>query len=731
MATSSISTGREYQGSDNSNGQVPQETTTMVINTNQGNIFAGINNGHVTQTIEEFQVLRNLPIHPDISGHLSDYLPNSRADDEARIFQWITSPHPSELVLCMLGKVGVGKSTFAKHLATRLRQQGRLAAEIYLGFALPDWSAELVVRMAAGQLCGTYPELTRAVSEAIRLDVGPSVSLETRIQTLILEPIRSLHLRGPLVILLDALDQWAPHPLLAKALSCLAAESHLIRFIVLGRPGLEDCFQNISVKLHDLQHVSTSIMGEYFRLHFEQVQWEYGRKPSSQMIDRLVEKANGLFIWSSILCSLLADKLSCPKPHDTLAAILQSKQSIDDSNTLANLYHGAINLRFPKPDHKAKLKVFLGAVLVLQEPLSIQAFASLTSMDAAVVQNIQAELGPLHTGKTQDTQDIVYPASSTFHLSLLEYLLQSLDTPLSSCISNRHFRLPLSPWPGMPQRTVSSPIVFPIQFHISPPEATPHSVILDGFSVQQWKHWAQSYLQVVCPGGVEDLSTEELVLPQAVTTTTHPSTRKSIQSFLGKLLHKPKDKALVTPTHNTHQHLISRVAQSLYQSPATEGTPDAIAVAEVATRLQHQSSDAWLKLGKTYYGAAKINASSHLVENAVHSCRYAADLSGKEGHEARQTLGSCLALRFSRLGVQEDLDESILVKRAVLLLTPLGHPDRALSLNNLAASLDSHHIHTGATETLDEAIVLHREVLSLWPPHYIRAATYYQTARLL
>ncbi|KAH6871582.1 hypothetical protein BKA70DRAFT_1451037 [Coprinopsis sp. MPI-PUGE-AT-0042] len=199
-------------------GGIYQQEYGPIVNVEGvGIAFSGFNFGHVTQ-IDEFNVLRNLPIHLDISGHLNE-----------------TAGHPPELVLCVLGKVGVGKSTLAKHLATRLEKDKRLAANIFLGFALPDWSAESVVRMAAGQLCGAFPALTRAVCEAIRLDVNPSVSLETRIQALILEPIRSLGLPYPLVILLDALDQWAPHPILMRALTCLPTETHLVRFVAFGR----------------------------------------------------------------------------------------------------------------------------------------------------------------------------------------------------------------------------------------------------------------------------------------------------------------------------------------------------------------------------------------------------------------------------------------------------------------------------------------------------------------
>jgi NACHT domain len=217
-----------------------------------------------TQRLGKLNVLRHLPAHPDISSHLNDYFPDSRAEDEAFFRQWIHSGNPAELVLCVLGKAGLGKSTLAKQVATKLRQDDQLAAAIFFSFALPDWSPEAVIRMIAAQLCRVYPALTQAIFKAIRLDVVPSVSLEDRIHNFLVAPIKSLRLDHPLVVVLDALDQWAAHPVLVKALSCLVTEAHLIRFIVLGRPGLEGCFRNLCFRRYDLHSLSARVMPEDF-----------------------------------------------------------------------------------------------------------------------------------------------------------------------------------------------------------------------------------------------------------------------------------------------------------------------------------------------------------------------------------------------------------------------------------------------------------------------------------
>jgi CHAT domain-containing protein/tetratricopeptide (TPR) repeat protein len=90
-----------------------------------------------------------------------------------------------------------------------------------------------------------------------------------------------------------------------------------------------------------------------------------------------------------------------------------------------------------------------------------------------------------------------------------------------------------------------------------------------------------------------------------------------------------------------------------------------------------------------------------------------------EGHPDRSmslnNLAVCLSTRYDQLGAMEDLDEAIVLDREALGLCPEGHPDRSMSLNNLAVCLSTRYDQLGAMEDLDEAIVLDREALGLRP----------------
>ncbi|KAG1848472.1 CHAT domain-containing protein [Suillus subluteus] len=85
--------------------------------------------------------------------------------------------------------------------------------------------------------------------------------------------------------------------------------------------------------------------------------------------------------------------------------------------------------------------------------------------------------------------------------------------------------------------------------------------------------------------------------------------------------------------------------------------------------------------------------------------------------------------RFEQQDVLPDLDEAIDLHRAALALCPLGHPDRSISLNNLADSLNVRFEQRGALPDLDETIELYRAVLALCPQdHPDRSMSLYHLA---
>ena len=62
-----------------------------------------------------------------------------------------------------------------------------------------------------------------------------------------------------------------------------------------------------------------------------------------------------------------------------------------------------------------------------------------------------------------------------------------------------------------------------------------------------------------------------------------------------------------------------------------------------------------------------------------------------------------------------DLNEAIALNQEALALRPQGHPERSMSLTNLAVDRYSLYRQLGAIEDVEEAIVLDQEALILRP----------------
>ncbi|KAG2099598.1 uncharacterized protein F5147DRAFT_814041 [Suillus discolor] len=102
------------------------------------------------------------------------------------------------------------------------------------------------------------------------------------------------------------------------------------------------------------------------------------------------------------------------------------------------------------------------------------------------------------------------------------------------------------------------------------------------------------------------------------------------------------------------------------------------------------------------------------LRNRFQQCGIMSDLDESiELH--RDALLLCPPDRFEQRGVMSDLDESIELHRDALLLRPRGHPDRSMSLNNLANSLRDRFLQHGIMSDLDEAIELDQAALLLRP----------------
>ncbi|RXW16295.1 hypothetical protein EST38_g9557 [Candolleomyces aberdarensis] len=351
-----------------------------------------------------------------------EYLLDSRKPDVDKLCE--LESNSTILVLCIYGPAGIGKTTLAGHLSDEFRSAGRLAAYICLGAIRMDSSdPETIVKMIAHEIGCIHPQAIPKIVEA--MDRCHGTLLENHLQQYILGPLRSLGHPQPLIIIMDAMDEWRDHPTFTKALALLNSESSVVKFILTDR--LNPCasrlpdIDKVSIYTYALGPISNEVIKAYFQKHLETVPWVDGRKASSADVEKLTALSGGLPVWASTVIAVLSYSFSESPPHEILAEIVGSRRRVGGSDGLGDLYRNALERLFPSSDARKYFRWLMGATTVLQEPLSLIDFSTLTGIPPHLINKIQFSLSALQTrSPPPGSEKMIHPATTLFHLSFLE-----------------------------------------------------------------------------------------------------------------------------------------------------------------------------------------------------------------------------------------------------------------------------------------------------------------------
>ena len=331
------------------------------------------------------------------------------------IIQWINSPDGDDVprIFFLTGVAGSGKSALAHTIAQQFYQLERLGSS----FCFDD--ADLANRnprnlfstmtLDIGDLDHQWKKSLCGVVKGNR-SLRTTLAATEQFRSFILGPAKTLTTIGPIVIVIDALDESGGQSARKALLDIFAKRVPELpsnfRILLTSRPE-----KDIVAALNGHRHVLCRDMDTIDKASNEaditlyvksqlsgirslELEW-----PNQRWCRMLVESSDGLFQWAFTACRAVKDRKGGIRPAERLNLFVSSKQGLD------GLYSKVLSQAFEAEDPTAmsRFKVVMGRILATKEPLSISAHSELRADDepADLVELIVQQLGLLLSGVNQ------------------------------------------------------------------------------------------------------------------------------------------------------------------------------------------------------------------------------------------------------------------------------------------------------------------------------------------
>jgi hypothetical protein len=324
-------------------------------------------------------------------------LPNTRVDLLQEIYDW-ANRQDERCIFWLNGMAGTGKSTIARTIARKYFEEERLGASFFFSRGGGDIShAGKFFTSIARQLANSIPSLRHYICDAIsnHKDIA-SQSFHDQWRQLIFCPLSKLgsdSSPSSFVLVIDALDECDGDEhiemillLLAKARTLKTAR---LRVLLTSRPEIpirHGFYQILDAQYQDfvLHNILPTIINHDISLFLEHYlgiirqAWALGADwPGELVLQQLVLRACGLFIWAATACRFIREGKQFA--HKRLDKILKGSSSTItapdkhlDEICLTVLKHSISSEHSDQEREEvgAILKHTLGSIVVLLSPLS-------------------------------------------------------------------------------------------------------------------------------------------------------------------------------------------------------------------------------------------------------------------------------------------------------------------------------------------------------------------------
>jgi len=349
------------------------------------------------------------------------------------IVNWVNDP-ASERTLVLFGQAGTGKSSIAHEIARRFDKLHRLTSSfIFLRKEQSRREAYHLFTTLARDLSDRYPSFKTALGNVVKDNSSLRAGTRdygTLFECLILEPLKDLHIVGPIVVVIDALDESGDvtgesglHTFLPKALSKLPSN---FRVLITSRPehDIESAFvgdrlAGIKIKYTNDSELAATTHVDILAFLEEKLPLDEFRKYGKALAIR----AEGLFQWAAVARGYILNppeffgfnKKKCIEHLLRLTADRHRRDPLDE------LYKDVLEGYFTQQESRRLFQSVVGQLITSFEPLTIDSLitlrqhASFDGDDRDAVVILLRRLGSLLTNVNSSDESLpVIPLHTSF-----------------------------------------------------------------------------------------------------------------------------------------------------------------------------------------------------------------------------------------------------------------------------------------------------------------------------
>ena len=363
----------------------------------------------------------------------------TRVDVLGELYWWIdeenasNSTIPNPPVFWINGSAGTGKTTLAYTFADYCRKRGIPVTSFFCSRDFADRSnPNLIFTSIAHHLAQTFPSFGVQLAEVLRLNPHlASASVPFQLEELIINPLRSTRDSFRLcLIVIDALDECKDEgttSIILSSLSRYVSEISPLKILVTSRPerSITSAFASRSGHLNAasqrlvLHELELGVVGQDIKLYLSSGLRDIAEHysidsswPSEEDIQALTTLSSGLFIFAATSIKFVEDR-NDSDPRGQLTRLLSGKDLSANAQSsphhhLDKLYMQVLTHAFPDISIQLseRLKMILGSIVFLQEPLSAVSLENLLGLTPSAVRQTLVHLSSILILPDSDNQPI-------------------------------------------------------------------------------------------------------------------------------------------------------------------------------------------------------------------------------------------------------------------------------------------------------------------------------------